>query len=137
MSMLQILVLVVISVLFLIPFWILILKLLPNWLNIKRGKLELDQDNFYYSIDMNAKKDLLDEIINEELQRYQILELGYKNPEDIYLNEDDQKALIKKISARVYSKRMTPAILSTLSYYYVFENETQLMQIILDHTALA
>ena len=49
---------------------------------------------------MNEKKDLLDEIINEELQRYQILELGYKNPEDIYLNEDDQKALIKKISAR-------------------------------------
>ena len=73
---------------------------MPNWLNIKRGKLELDQDNFYYSIDMNEKKDLLDEIINEELQRYQILELGYKNPEDIYLNEDDQKALIKKISAR-------------------------------------
>ena len=86
---------------------------------------------------MSEKKDLLDEIINEELQRYQILELGYKNPEDIYLNEDDQKALIKKISARVYSKRMTPAILSTLSYYYVFENETQLMQIILDHTAFA
>ena len=92
---------------------------MPNWLDIKRGKLELDQDNFYYSIDMNEKKDLLDEIINEELQRYQILELGYKNPEDIYLNEDDQKALIKKISARVYSKRMTPAILSTLSYYYL------------------
>ena len=88
---------------------------MPNWLDIKRGKLELDQDNFYYSIDMNEKKDLLDEIINEELQRYQILELGYKNPEDIYLNEDDQKALIKKISARVYSKRMTPAILSRIA----------------------
>ena len=111
--------------------------MLPRWLSIKEEENELNQDNFYYSIDMSEKRNLLDEIIDEELQRYQILELGYKEPEKVWLNDEEQKKLIKKISARVYEKRMTPAVMSTLAYYYVFNNETELMRIIIDHTAFA
>lgn len=111
--------------------------MLPRWLSIKEEENELNQDNFYYSIDMNEKRNLLDEIIDEELQRYQILELGYKEPENVWLNDEDQKKLIKNISARVYEKRMTPAVMSTLSYYYVFNNETDLMRIIIDHVSFA
>ena len=111
--------------------------MLPRWLSIKEEENELNQDNFYYSIDMSEKRNLLDEIIDEELQRYQILELGYKEPENIWLNDEDQKKLIKNISARVYEKRMTPAVMSTLSYYYVFNNETDLMRIIIDHVSFA
>ena len=111
--------------------------MLPRWLSIKEEENELNQDNFYYSIDMSEKRNLLDEIIDEELQRYQILELGYKEPENVWLNDEDQKKLIKNISARVYEKRMTPAVMSTLSYYYVFNNETDLMRIIIDHVSFA
>ena len=111
--------------------------MLPRWLSIKEEENELNQDNFYYSIDMSEKRNLLDEIINEELQRYQILELGYKEPENVWLNDEDQKKLIKNISARVYEKRMTPTVMSTLSYYYVFNNETDLMRIIIDHVSFA
>ena len=111
--------------------------MLPRWLSIKEEENELNQDNFYYSIDMSEKRNLLDEIIDEELQRYQILELGYKEPENVWLNDEDQKKLIKNISARVYEKRMTPAVMSTLSYYYVFNNETDLMRIIIDHASFA
>ena len=111
--------------------------MLPRWLSIKEEENELNQDNFYYRIDMSEKRNLLDEIIDEELQRYQILELGYKEPENIWLNDEDQKKLIKNISARVYEKRMTPAVMSTLSYYYVFNNETDLMRIIIDHVSFA
>ena len=110
---------------------------MPRWLSIKEEENELNQDNFYYSIDMSEKRNLLDEIIDEELQRYQILELGYKEPENVWLNDEDQKKLIKNISARVYEKRMTTAVMSTLSYYYVFNNETDLMRIIIDHASFA
>ena len=110
---------------------------MPRWLDIKEEQVEIDQDNFYYGINLEEKKDVLDTIINEELQRYQILELGYKEPEKVWLNDEEQKKIIKKISARVYEKRLTPAVMSTLAYYYVFHNETELMKIIIDHTAFA
>jgi hypothetical protein len=104
---------------------------------IKQEQHELEEDKFYYDIDFNEKANLLDQIIDEEIKRYQILELGYKNPEDIYLNEDTQKELIKKITYRVFTTRMTPAIMSTISHYYVFSNDAELQKIIIDKVSFA
>ena len=95
---------------------------MPRWLDIKEEQVEIDQDNFYYGINLEEKKDVLDTIINEELQRYQILELGYKEPEKVWLNDEEQKKIIRIVCGRVYDKRRTPAVMSTLAYYYVFHN---------------
>jgi uncharacterized protein YjaZ len=103
---------------------------------VKQEQHELEEDKFYYDIDFKEKEDLLDNIVNEEIQNYYILELGYKNPEDIYLNEETQKELIKTITYRIYTKRMTAAVMSTLSHYYIFGNDTELQKIILDKVSL-
>ena len=120
-----------------IPLWILVLDRLPKWLEIKNAQYELDQDEFYYGIDFEAKSDLLDTIINEEVNRYYILKLGYKKPEEIWLKDEDQRKLIKDIAARVYAKRMTPAVIANISFYYRFNDDKELLELIMDKTSFA
>lgn len=110
---------------------------MPEWLNIKEAEYELKQDEFYYGIDFDAKRDLLDTIIQEELNNYYILELGYTSPENRYLNEKDQMDLIGKITAKVYVNRMTPAVLANLSFYYKFNTEQDLQSIIARRVSFA
>jgi uncharacterized protein YjaZ len=114
----------------------LVLKVFPDYLVVKQEQHELEEDKFYYDIDFKEKADVLDNIVNEEIQNYYILELGFKSPEEIYLNEETQKDLIKKITYRIFTRRMTAAVMSTLSHYYVFGNDVELQKIIVDKVAL-
>lgn len=108
---------------------------MPDIIELKSNEFELKQDEFYYGIDFDAKRELLDDIIQEEIDRYYILELGYKKPEDVYLNEEQQTELIKAITRRVYTLRMTPAVLSNISFYYKFNTEKDLLAIIMDRVS--
>ena len=110
---------------------------MPEWLELKNAEYELKQDEFYYDIDFEAKKDLLDTIIAEELNDYYILELGHVSPENRYLNEKDQMDLIGKITAKVFVNRMTPAVLANLSFYYKFNTEEDLQRIIARRVSFA
>lgn len=110
---------------------------MPELLEIKESQYELEQDEFYYGIDFGAKKNLLDEIIDEELNNYYVLKLGYKKPEDVWLKDDEQRELIKYISTKVFSKRMTPAVISNISFYYRFDDDKELLAIIMEKTSFA
>ena len=68
-------------------------------------KKEKAKEDVLEEIDFEAKKDLLDTIIAEELNDYYILELGHVSPENRYLNEKDQMDLIGKITAKVFVNR--------------------------------
>lgn len=124
-------------VLFLIPLWILVLDKLPKYLKLKKEELDLSRDNFYYDIDFDAKRDLLDHIIDEEVQIYVIRNIAWQKIEDIYLNDEEQLKIIKEITAIVYSKRLTPAVLSVLQYYYVFNTPAEIQKIVLDRVSIA
>ena len=108
---------------------------MPKWLEIKRDKYELEQDEFYYGIDFDAKAGVLDNIVQEEIDRYYILEIGYRKPEEVYLNEEQQTKLIKDLTKRIYTLRMTPAVMANLSFYYNFNNEKDLLAIIMDRVS--
>ena len=124
-------------VLFLIPLWILVLDKLPKYLKLKKEELELNRDNFFYDIDFDAKRDLLDHIIDEEVQIYVIRNIAWQKVEDIYLNDEDQIKIIREITAIVYAKRLTPAVLSVLKYYYVFNTPEEIQKIVLDKVSIA
>ena len=124
-------------VLFLIPLWILVLDKLPKCLKLKKEELELNRDNFFYDIDFDAKRDLLDHIIDEEVQIYVIRNIAWQKVEDIYLNDEDQLKIIREITAIVYAKRLTPAVLSVLKYYYVFNTPEEIQKIVLDRVSIA
>ena len=124
-------------VLFLIPLWILVLDKLPKYLKLKKEELELNRDNFFYYIDFDAKRDLLDHIIDEEVQIYVIRNIAWQKVEDIYLNDEDQLKIIREITAIVYAKRLTPAVLSVLKYYYVFNTPEEIQKIVLDRVSIA
>ena len=124
-------------VLFLIPLWILVLGKLPKYLKLKKEELELNRDNFFYDIDFDAKRDLLDHIIDEEVQIYVIRNIAWQKVEDIYLNDEDQIKIIREITAIVYAKRLTPAVLSVLKYYYVFNTPEEIQKIVLDRVSIA
>ena len=124
-------------VLFLIPLWILVLDKLPKYLKLKKEELELNRDNFFYDIDFDAKRDLLDHIIDEEVQIYVIRNIAWQKVEDIYLNDEDQIKIIREITAIVYAKRLTPAVLSVLKYYYVFNTAEEIQKIVLDRVSIA
>ena len=124
-------------VLFLIPLWILVLDKLPKYLKLKKEELELNRDNFFYDIDFDAKRDLLDHIIDEEVQIYVIRNIAWQKVEDIYLNDEDQIKIIREITAIVYAKRLTPAVLSVLKYYYVFNTPEEIQKIVLDRVSIA
>ena len=94
-------------------------------------------DNFFYDIDFDAKRDLLDHIIDEEIQLYVIHNIAWQKREDIYLNEDEQMKIIREITAIVYAKRLTPAVLSVLKYYYVLNSEEDIQKVILNRVSLA
>ena len=123
-------------VLFLIPLWILVLDKLPKYLKLKKEELELNRDNFFYDIDFDAKRDLLDHIIDEEVQIYVIRNIAWQKVEDIYLNDEDQIKIIREITAIVYAKRLTPAVLSVLKYYYVFNTPEEIQKIVLDRVSI-
>ena len=114
-----------------IPLWILVLDKLPKWLNQRRVEYELKQDEFYYGVDFEAKANLLDNIVQEEIDRYYVLELGYKKPEEVYLNEDQQKELIRQLTQRIFTLRMTNAVMANISFYYNFNSEKDLLSIIM------
>lgn len=130
-------------VLSLIPLWVLILDKLPKYLDLRKKEYELKKDDFFYSIDLDAKKTLLDDIIAEELQLYKIYNLGWMDNTDMYLNSKDQMKLIHELTYTVYTKRLTPAVISVLQYYYVINGETEdkrkesLQKIVLDRVSLA
>ena len=124
-------------VLFLIPLWILVLDKLPKYFKLKKEELELNRDNFFYDIDFDAKRDLLDHIIDEEVQIYVIRNIAWQKVEDIYLNDEDQLKIIREITAIVYAKRLTPAVLSVLKYYYVFNTPEEIQKIVLDRVSIA
>ena len=124
-------------VLFLIPLWILVLDKLPKYLKLKKEELELNRDNFFYDIDFDAKRDLLDHIIDEEVQSYVIRNIAWQKVEDIYLNDEDQIKIIREITAIAYAKRLTPAVLSVLKYYYVFNTPEDIQKIVLDRVSIA
>ena len=124
-------------VLFLIPLWILVLDKLPKYLKLKKEELELNRDNFFYDIDFDAKRDLLDHIIDEEVQIYVIRNIAWQKVEDIYLNDEDQLKIIREITAIVYAKRLTPAVLSVLKYYYVFNTPEEIQKVVLDRVSIA
>ena len=96
---------------------------MPEWLELKNAEYELKQDEFYYEIDFEAKKDLL--------------ELEHVSPKNRYLNEKDQMDLIGKITAKVFVNRMTPAVLANLSFYYKFNTEEDLQRIIARRVSFA
>lgn len=104
-------------------------------MKLRNSEYELKQDEFYYGIDFEAKKGVLDNIVQEEIDRYYILEVGYKKPEEVYLNEEQQTALIKQLTRRIYTLRMTPAVMANLSFYYNFNNEKDLLAIIMDRVS--
>lgn len=124
-------------VLFLIPLWVLTFDRLPKIHRLKEKEYELKQDSFYYDIDYDAKRDILDKVIDEEVQLYALYNLGWKKKEELFLNEEQQMKLIKEISAKVYVNRLTPAVMSVLQYYYVFTTEEELEKIVLDRVSLA
>ena len=124
-------------VLFLIPLWILVLDKLPKYLKLKKEELELNRDNFFYDIDFDAKRDILDHIIDEEVQIYVIRNIAWQKVEDIYLNDEDQIKIIREITAIVYAKRLTPAVLSVLKYYYVFNTPEEIQKVVLDRVSIA
>lgn len=137
MDMVLKLAMIIASVLFLIPLWILVLDKLPKYLKLKKEELELNRDNFFYDIDFDAKRDLLDHIIDEEVQIYVIRNIAWQKVEDIYLNDEDQLKIIREITAIVYAKRLTPAVLSVLKYYYVFNTPEEIQKIVLDRVSIA
>lgn len=104
---------------------------MPKWLNQRRVEYELKQDEFYYGVDFEAKANLLDNIVQEEIDRYYVLELGYKKPEEVYLNEDQQKELIRQLTQRIFTLRMTNAVMANISFYYNFNSEKDLLSIIM------
>ena len=106
-------------------------------MELKQAQYELEQDEFYYGIDFDAKQDLLDSIIDEEINRYYVLKLGYKKPEDIWLKDDEQRELIKYIGTRVFSQRMTPAVISNVSFYYRFNDDKELLAVIMEKVSIA
>jgi hypothetical protein len=110
---------------------------LPKIHRLKEKEYELKQDSFYYDIDYDAKRDILDKVIDEEVQLYALYNLGWKKKEELFLNEEQQMKLIKEISAKVYVNRLTPAVMSVLQYYYVFTTEEELEKIVLDRVSLA
>ena len=110
---------------------------MPKYLKLKKEELELNRDNFFYDIDFDAKRDLLDHIIDEEVQIYVIRNIAWQKVEDIYLNDEEQLKIIKEITAIVYSKRLTPAVLSVLKYYYVFNTPEEIQKIVLDRVSIA
>ena len=137
MDMVLKLAMIIALVLFLIPLWILVLDKLPKYLKLKKEELELNRDNFFYDIDFDAKRDLLDHIIDEEVQIYVIRNIAWQKVEDIYLNDEDQIKIIREITAIVYAKRLTPAVLSVLKYYYVFNTPEEIQKIVLDRVSIA
>ena len=110
---------------------------MPKYLDLKESEYELKQDEFYYGIDFDAKSALLDDIIKEELDFYYINNIAFNKPEEVYLNSEMQMKLIGEITAKVYVNRMTPAVLSNLSFYYNFPNEEALQKIIANKVSLA
>ena len=104
---------------------------------MKESELELKQDEFYYDIDFDAKRNLLDSIVNEEIDRWKLFNIGFNKPEDNYISEDDQTALVKELSAKILKTRMTPAVMSSLSYYYRINTTDELSSIVCDTVNLA
>lgn len=126
-------------VLFQIPLWILILDRLPKYLELRKNEYELKKDDFFYSIDLNAKKSILDDIIAEELQLYKVYNLGWREASSVYLNDEAQLKLIRELTYTICTKRLTPVVLSVLQYYYVFDvnDEKSIQKIVIDRVSLA
>lgn len=111
--------------------------MLPKYIKVKKEENEIRQDEFYYSIDFDQKRNLLDSIIEEELDRWKIYNQAFNKPEDNYISEEDQINLVKELTNRIVLKRMTPPVLATISYYYRIESLDSLSDIISDKVNLA
>lgn len=111
--------------------------MLPKYIKVKKEENEIRQDEFYYSIDFDQKRNLLDSIVEEELDRWKIYNQAFNKPEDNYISEEDQINLVKELTNRIVLKRMTPPVLATISYYYRIESLDSLSDIISDKVNLA
>lgn len=72
--------------------------------SINQKKEQADGQNKYYlsSVPINLTElDILDKIIQDDFERYQILKLGHK--ENLYITEEIQKRMITDIAVEVYS----------------------------------
>ena len=90
--------------------------------SIDQKKEQAEGQNKYYlaSVPINLTElDILDKIIQDDFERYQILKLGHKD--NLYITEEMQKSIIMDISVEVYSS-MSDNIWDKLSLIYKREH---------------
>lgn len=95
---------------------------------INREKIKLEKLKLYNSIDFEAKYELLNKMIIEELDDYKILNFTYRENE-VYITEDMQKDMINKVTTKVI-ERTTDAIKSNLKLVYNISSDEDLINII-------
>lgn len=114
---------ITITILFII---IIILALCMLYILYEKNKLK--KIKFYESIDFESKHDIIHRIINEEVDRYKILNFAYEEDE-LYITEDMQKEMINVVTTKTIM-RITPAIMVNLKLIYNINDNNNLINII-------
>lgn len=99
----------------------------------KRIPPSIEELQFYNSIDFEAKKKLLDDLINECIDEYALLNLAFK--ENIYITEDMEREMIRGVLER-FITRMSKAITENLYLIYNAKSDDELISLISTQVAL-
>ena len=83
---------------------------------------------FYEQIDFDSKHSILQKIIDDEIDKYKILKIGYLKREE-YFKEADIKEMTNFITAATYL-RITPTIKYNLELIYDVSTDDKLMLVI-------
>lgn len=77
----------------------------------------VDRLRLYSTFDFNKINDMIDRYIDDAGKLYKINNFEYKDPDEIYLNEEAMNDMIKSMTKDVMNK-ITPAVFSLLQLSY-------------------
>ena len=106
---------------------ILIIILLFYFLDILKNKLSFEKEKYYTSIDFKENTRILNELIQEEFEKYIVLNVSYEK--DKFITEENQLKMITDLTTNVF-KRITPAILCNLILLYNVNTDKDIINVL-------
>ena len=90
---------------------------------------ETEKLKFYSEFDFDKIDTRLDKFIKDAGQNYKMNNFEYKDPEEVYLNEEVMNTMIKAMVNEVY-ERLTPAIIDVMRLSYKIEHVEDIVHIL-------
>ena len=90
-------------------------------------KIKLDELKLYESIDFDSKHELLNKIIDDEINDYEIRNIAHET--DIYITEEMQREMINIVTVKVIS-RLTDSLKANIKLIYIINSKEDLINVV-------